>query len=88
MINCLFPFSLSTSHFPLQINPARRAALTLLSTAIDAAGYQLSGEALYRRYLTITSVLLLAALLLALIVHDFGLVLEVIGESLLPYLYS
>ena len=68
-------------HFPLQLNPARRAAMTLLSSAIDPVGYQLSGDTLYRRYSMMTCVLLVSSLLLALLVKDFGMVLEVIGAT-------
>jgi len=75
MISFIVTFS-----YPLQINPGRRSALTLLHNFFDK-GEDPSLHTVRIRYFGFTAALLIASLVLGLLLADLGVVIQVIGAT-------
>jgi len=70
---------IETFHYPLQMNPARRSALSLLELYLDSP--QESTRCASTRYAIVTAVLLVASFSIALIVSDLGVVIGLVGAT-------
>lgn len=73
---------IETFHYPLQINPARRSALSLIEYFLDhQPSTIMSPQKYYVRYTVVTFVLLTASVGIALTVSDLGIVIELVGAT-------
>jgi len=75
MISFIVTFS-----YPLQINPGRRSALTLLHNFCDH-GEEPTLQTVRVRYFGFTALFLIASLVLGLVLTDLGVVIQVIGAT-------
>lgn len=66
--------------YPLQINPCRRALMTLMEQAIDQ-GTRASAATLRIRYYSVTAIFLAASLAVGLTVEDLGVVVALVGAT-------
>lgn len=75
MISFIVTFS-----YPLQVNPARRSALTLMHNFFDK-GEEPSLQTVRVRYFGFTAFFLMSSLVLGLVLTDLGVVIQVIGAT-------
>jgi amino acid permease len=69
-----------TFSYPLQINPARRSAMTILHNYLDD-GHEPSIHTTRIRYFGFTLFFLIISLILSLLLEDLGIVVKVIGAT-------
>lgn len=77
-VSQLFYSLLAVLSFPMQLHPARKAALALLTVV---AGEAPSDTNANRRFQIVTCVLVVGCLTVALLVRDLGIVLGIVGAS-------